>query len=174
MKNILISNRYDMRKQKIFHFIFFVVFAFMISGAGSIQANDKKDMGGWGANDTYNKFYNAQDVEKIKVVVTDVKEVVPIPGMSPGVALVVKEGKEGDEILVHLCPVWYKKPNRIGIRKGDKISLRGYFTEINGKEVIMAAKIKNKNKSFKVRLTSDGTPFWTLSPARLQKELSGD
>jgi len=38
----------------------------------------------------------------------------------------------------------------------------------------MAAKIKRKGKSFKVRLSSDGTPFWTLSPAALQKELSGE
>jgi hypothetical protein len=50
--------------------------------------------------------------------------------------------------------------------------LRGHYAEINGKEVIMAAKLKKKGKTFKVRLTSDGTPFWTMSPARLQKELS--
>jgi hypothetical protein len=131
-------------------------------------------MGGWGINDPYNKLYNAADVERIKVVVTEVKEVIAMPGMSPGVALVVKEGGEGEEILVHLCPVWYKKASQIGIRKGDKIDLRGYFAEINGEEVIMAAKIKRKGKSFKVRLSSDGTPFWTLSPAALQKELSGE
>jgi len=125
-------------------------------------------------NDPYNKLYNSADVERIKVVVTQVKEVIPIPGMSPGVALVVKEGGEGEELLVHLCPIWYKKTSQIGIRKGEKINLRGYFAEINGEEVIMAAKIKRKGKSFKVRLSSDGTPFWTLSPAALQKELSGE
>ena len=163
-----------MKKQYTFRWIIFLVCVFIISGVYSIQAGDSKDMGGWGMNDPYNKLYNAADVERIKVVVTEVKEVIPIPGMSPGVALVVKEGGEGDEILVHLCPVWYKKASQIGIRKGDKIDLRGYFAEINGEEVIMAAKIKRKGKSFKVRLTSDGTPFWTLSPAALQKELSDE
>lgn len=163
-----------MKKQYTFRWIIFLVCVFIISGVYSIQAGDSKDMGGWGINDPYNKLYNAADVERIKVVVTEVKEVIAIPGMSPGVALVVKEGGEGDEILVHLCPVWYKKASQIGIRKGDKIDLRGYFTEINGEEVIMAAKIKRKGKSFKVRLSSDGTPFWTLSPAALQKELSGE
>jgi len=163
-----------MKKQYTFRWIIFLVCVFIISGVYSIQAGDSKDMGGWGINDPYNKLYNAADVERIKVVVTEVKEVIAMPGMSPGVALVVKEGGEGDEILVHLCPVWYKKASQIGIRKGDKIDLRGYFTEINGEEVIMAAKIKRKGKSFKVRLSSDGTPFWTLSPAALQKELSGE
>ena len=163
-----------MKKQYTFRWIIFLVCVFIISGVYSIQAGDSKDMGGWGMNDPYNKLYNAADVERIKVVVTQVKEVIPIPGMSPGVALVVKEGGEGEELLVHLCPIWYKKTSQIGIRKGDKIDLRGYFAEINGEEVIMAAKIKRKGKSFKVRLSSDGTPFWTLSPAALQKELSGE
>ena len=163
-----------MKKQYTFRWIIFLVCVFIISGVYSIQAGDSKDMGGWGMNDPYNKLYNAADVERIKVVVTEVKEVIAMPGMSPGVALVVKEGGEGEEILVHLCPVWYKKASQIGIRKGDKIDLRGYFAEINGEEVIMAAKIKRKGKSFKVRLSSDGTPFWTLSPAALQKELSGE
>ncbi len=163
-----------MKKQYTFRWIVFLVCVFIISGVYSIQAGDSKNMGGWGINDPYNKLYNAADVERIKVVVTEVKEVIAMPGMSPGVALVVKEGGEGEEILVHLCPVWYKKASQIGIRKGDKIDLRGYFAEINGEEVIMAAKIKRKGKSFKVRLSSDGTPFWTLSPAALQKELSGE
>ena len=163
-----------MKKQYTFRWIIFLVCVFIISGVYSIQAGDSKDMGGWGIDDPYNKLYNAADVERIKVVVTEVKEVIPIPGMSPGVALVVKERGEGEEILVHLCPVWYKKASQIGIRKGEKIDLRGYFAEINGEEVIMAAKIKRKGKTFKVRLTSDGTPFWTLSPAALQKELSGE
>ena len=112
-----------MKKQYTFRWIIFLVCVFIISGVYSIQAGDSKDMGGWGINDPYNKLYNAADVERIKVVVTEVKEVIAMPGMSPGVALVVKEGGEGEEILVHLCPVWYKKASQIGIRKGDKIDL---------------------------------------------------
>ena len=163
-----------MKKRYMSGLIFFAVCIFILSSFGSIHAGDKKDIGGWGINDPYNKFYDAGDVERMKVVVTEVREVVPFSGMSPGVALVVKEDDEGDELLVHLCPVWYKNAGRIGIRKGDKISLRGHFAEINGEEVIMAAKVKKKGKSFKVRLTSDGTPFWTMSPAQLQKELSSE
>lgn len=161
-----------MKKSNTYQWMLVLVCFFIVSGAASLQAENKKDMGGWGINDPYNAFYHAEDVEKMKVVVVDVKEVVPMPGMSPGVALIVREGDDGDEMMVHLCPVWYKKASRIGIKKGDKITLRGYFAEINGEEVIMAAKLKKNDKPFKVRLTSDGTPFWTMSPGQLQKELS--
>ncbi|MCF6247631.1 MAG: hypothetical protein L3J69_09745 [Desulfobacula sp.] len=147
-----------------------IVCTLLISTVINASAVEKKDMGGWGLDDPYNQLYDAGDVDDAKVIVVDIKQVVPLPGMSPATAMVVLDGD--DEILVHVCPVWYKRPGNIGVRKGDKIKLRGYFTEINGIDVIMAAKIKNKGKTFKIRLTSDGTPFWTMSPARLQKELS--
>ncbi len=168
------SMRCDMKKNMAGYWIFWMVCAFMIFSGGSLHAGDKKDMGGWGIDDPYNRYYNAADIERFKAVVSDVIEVVPLPGMSPGVALLVKEGGEGDDIIVHLCPVWYKRADRIGIKKGDKISLRGHYTDINGQEVIMAAKIKKKGAPLKVRLTSDGTPFWTMPPAQLKKELSHD
>ena len=151
--------------------IIVVVSILMIYSSGNLHAGDRKEMGGWGINDPYNQSYNAVEVERLKVVVVDLQKVVPLPGMSPGVAMIVKEEEE-EAFIVHLCPVWYKSQSRIGIKKGDKISLRGCFAEINGEDVFMAAKIKNKGKSFKVRLTSDGTPFWTMSPSQLQKELS--
>ena len=147
-----------------------IMCVFLSSLVFTVSAADKRDMKGWGLDDPYNQLYDVDGVEDIKVIVLELKEVVPMPGMSPATAMVIQDGDE--EILVHVCPVWYKKPGRIGVRKGDKIKLRGCFTEIGDQEVIMAAKIKNKGKSFKVRLTSDGTPFWTMSPAQLQKELS--
>lgn len=138
---------------------------------GPAYSGDSKDLEGWGMDDPYQKIYNANDVERVKAVVTDIIEVVPLPGMSPGVALMIESNDLDEEIMVHLCPIGYKSIDKIGLRKGDKIDLRGYFAEINNAEVIMAAKIKIKEKVLKLRLTSDGTPFWTLSPAELQKEL---
>ncbi len=163
-----------MKKQSLFLKIFFVMCVALILPSGVALAGDNKDMGGWGIKTPYNKLYKAEDVEKFKVVVTQIKEIIPLEGMSPATALVVKESEGEDPILVHVCPAWYKKKGRIGIKKGDKITLRGYIAEINDEEVIMAAKIKNRGKVLKVRLTSDGTPFWTLSPAQLQKELSSE
>jgi hypothetical protein len=90
--------------------------------------------------------------------------------MSPGVALEVREGSE--TIMVHLCPVGYAKPSEIGIKPGDKVSIRGCWAEVGGKDVFMAAKVKKgETFEFKVRLSKDGTPFWTMTPEQLAKEL---
>lgn len=51
----------------------------------------------------------------------------------------------------------------------DKRDMGGW--EIDGKVVFMASKIKKGTDwEFKVRLTKDGTPFWTMSPEQLAKE----
>jgi hypothetical protein len=158
---------------KIFGVFLLILGICCIFKTSAIAGTAEKDMGGWGPDDEYNSFYNADDIEDMKVKVLSLMEVIPLPGMSPGTSLLVKDESD-DEVEVHVCPAWYKKLNRIGIRKGETIKLRGVYTEINGKYVIMAAKIKGKSKTLKVRLTSDGTPFWTMSPAQLQKELSSE
>lgn len=167
---IIVKRRWSMKAVNLCQWAALMMGIFLLFLVFDVCAAEKKDMKGWGIDEPYNQLYNVDEVDDIKVIVLEIKEVVPMPGMSPAAAMVVQDGDE--EILVHVCPVWYKKPGRMGVRKGDKIKLRGCFTEIDDQEVIMAAKIKNKGKSFKVRLTSDGTPFWTMSPAQLQKELS--
>lgn len=132
-------------------------------------AGGKVDMKGWGVNDPYNLLYNAKEYEKFKATVVKVTEVVPMPGMSPATALEVREGSE--TILVHLCPVWFAKPSEVGFKPGDKVTIKGCWAEINGKDVFMASKVKKgETYEFKVRLTADGTPFWTMSREQLAKE----
>jgi hypothetical protein len=132
-------------------------------------AEDKKDMGGWGIDDPYNQLYNPKELEKFRANVVKIKEVTPMPGMSPGVALVVSEG--GERTLVHLCPTWFADKNSIGIKKWDRVKIRGAWAEINGEDIFMASKIKKGDYfEFKVRLTKDGTPFWTMTPEELARE----
>lgn len=62
-----------------------------------------------------------------------------------------------------------------GDAKGDRIKLRGAWAEIDGKDVFLVSKIKKEDDwQFKVRLTSDGTPFWTMTPEELDKERNSD
>jgi hypothetical protein len=93
-------------------------------------------------------------------------------GMAPGVILEVKEGKEDDEtILVHVCPSAYMGPKEIGLRPGDRIKIRGSWAYIDNKDIFMAAKIKKGDYfELKVRLTSNGKPFWTMTPEELARE----
>jgi len=122
-----------------------------------------KDMGGWQKGSAYNKLYIASERDRIKGKVVDITEVVPLPGMSPGVALLVKD-PSGDVITVHLGPRWYIDPKAMGIKKNDKVKVKGVWAEINEEDIFIASKVKKGEYfQFKVRLTKDGTPLWTMS-----------
>jgi hypothetical protein len=127
------------------------------------------DMGGWEKEGAYNKLYKASELDKLKCWVKKVKEVVPMKGMSPGIALIADDG-DGEEFVVHVGPKWYLGKTT-GITRGDKLKIRGSWAEIDGEDVFMASKIK-KGDYFvlKVRLTKDGTPFWTMTPEELARE----
>ena len=157
------------RFQQIIHTTTFILLSFVI-GISYVHAEEKPDMQGWGIDDPYNKLYDVREFEKIRGSVVRVKEVVPMPGMSPGTALDVREGD--DEFEVHLCPTWYRTPGEIRLKKNERIKLRGVWAEINGKDVFIASKIKKDPdiEIIKVRLTKDGTPFWTMAPERLAAE----
>jgi hypothetical protein len=150
-----------------------ILLSFVV-GVCYAQAEEKRDMKGWGIDDPYNKLYDVREFEKVRAYVIRVKEVVPMPGMSPATALDVREGAY--EWEVHICPTWYRKPSEIRLKKNDRIKLKGVWAEINEKDVFIASKIKKDPNTdiIKVRLTKDGTPFWTMTPERLAMETKKD
>ena len=160
-----------MRKkfQKTSYTLALILLSF-VGGASFVQAEEKPDMKGWGIEDPYNKLYDVREFEKIRAWVVRVKEVIPMPGMSPATALDIREGAY--EYEVHLCPTWYRKPSEIRLKKNERIKLRGVWAEIDGKDIFMASKIKKDpdTEIIKVRLTKDGTPFWTMTPEQLAME----
>jgi hypothetical protein len=146
----------------------------MAMGTSWVHASEERDMQGWGIDDPYNQLYDVREYEKIRAWVVRIKEVVPMPGMSPATALDVREGS--DVFEVHICPTWYRKPSEIHLKKNARIKLKGVWAEIDGKFIFMASKIKKDPDIdiIKVRLTKDGTPFWTMSPQQLAKEMRED
>ncbi len=161
------------RFQVIFYMTALILLSLVVA-VTYVQAEEKPDMKGWGIDDPYNKLYDVREFEKVRCYVVRVKEVVPMPGMSPATALVVREGAY--EYEVHLCPTWYRKPSEIRLKKNERIKLKGVWAEINGKDIFMASKIKKdpNTEIIKVRLTKDGTPFWTMTPERLAMETKKD
>ncbi|MBW1695416.1 MAG: hypothetical protein JRH18_07095 [Deltaproteobacteria bacterium] len=150
-----------------------LIFSSMILAFGAGAAEQKQDMGGWEIDSEYNKLYDYREMDSFKGWVIRVKEVVPMPGMSPGVAVDISETKDlkSEPIEVHLCPSWFADPKSIGIKRGDRVKVKGVWAEINGRDVFLASKIKKGDYfEFKVRLSKDGTPFWTMSPEQLKKE----
>ena len=155
---------------KIFLILIFTA-SFMVANAEDI---DPELMKGWEAGSPYNRLYDVREFEKIRAWFLRAKEVVPMPGMSPATVVEVLEG--ADIIEVHLCPTWYRKPSEIMLKKNERIKIKGVWAEIDGKDIFMASKIK-KDPNFeiiKVRLTKDGTPFWTMTPERRAWEMLPD
>ena len=141
----------------------------LVSFAVSAQAEGPQDMGGWEKDAPYNQLYDAREMDSFKGRVQKIFTVVPMPGMAPATAIVVAESEE-DLNVVHVCPEWFAGPGDIGIRRGDRVNVKGVWAEIEGEFVFMASKVKKGDYfEFKVRITKDGTPFWTLSPEEQAK-----
>lgn len=145
-----------------------VLVSLLLVVAASSWAADK-DMGGWEEGGTYDSFYKASELDKIKCRVVKVTEVVPMKGMAPGIALIVDDG-DGEKITVHVGPKWFLGGS-VAIKRGDKLKIKGSWAEIDGKDVYMASKIKKGDYYvLKVRLTKNGKPFWAMTPEELEKE----
>ena len=132
-------------------------------------AEPPADMQGWEIDSPYNQLYDAREMDSFKGYVRKIYTLVPMPGMAPVTALLVAESEE-DLNVVHVCPEWFAGPGDIGVRRGDRVKVKGVWAEIDGEFVFMASKVKKGDYfEFKVRVTKDGTPFWTLSPEEQEK-----
>jgi hypothetical protein len=137
---------------------------------GLAMAQDKPDLEGWGKESEYNKYYQVSEHDEFKGTLDEITEIKPLPGMAPGVGLRVKD-QDGDMVTVQLGPKSFVKVDSIGLKKGDRVKIKGSWTQIGGKDVFMASKVKKgENVELKVRRTKDGMPFWAMSPEEVAKE----
>lgn len=150
-----------------------LVFGFVFAGSVRVLAAEKAGLVGWGKDSKYNKYYDVDEFDHFKAHVVKIETITPLPGMAPGVGLVVRD-QDGDLVNVQIGPKSFVNLNAIGLKEGDKVKIKGAWATINGKDVFMASKIKRNGLVLKVRLTSDGTPFWTMSPQRLAKERASE
>ena len=149
-------------------FLFCIFFA--ISPAISQENSPPgKNYNGWEKDSEYGKLYDYKERDTLKGKIISFKKIVPLTGMAPGTAAILDEGEE--KILVHICPWDFATPDQTGIKKGMKTKVAGCWALIDGKDVFIAAKVKQgDNFSFKVRMTKDGTPFWSMNEEELAQE----
>ena len=148
---------------------------FLLVNVRVFAQEQPEHMTGWEAGSPYNNRYKASELDNFRATVVEVLEVVPMKGMSPASAITIKESDDDDPIMVHICPAWFTGKDSLGLKKGDRIKIRGVWAEIEGRDVFMAAKIKKGDYfELKVRLTRDGTPFWTMTEEQLAQERSGE
>ena len=129
----------------------------------------KGGLEGWEKDSSYNTLYDLTMKDKLKGVVMDVKTITPLPGMAPGVGLLVQSAKDGD-VTVHLGPRSFINLNNIWKLKGAEVKVRGVWAEIDHENVFIAYKVKSGRDVLKLRRTRDGTPHWTMTPEELAKE----
>ncbi len=142
--------------------------------AGNNVSAKESDISGWEVGSEYDKLYNPKERDTLKGRILKFAKVTPLPGMVTGTALYLDEG-DGEKVLVHICPASFASARDTGLRRGEKVKVKGAWADIDEESVFIAAKIKKDNDfDFKVRLTSDGTPFWTMSPEQLAKERASD
>jgi hypothetical protein len=150
--------------------IFLAVCLLALGRAGLAMAQGKPDLEGWGKDSEYNKYYQLSEHDEFKGTVDEITEIKPLPGMAPGIGLRVKD-QDGDMVNVQLGPKSFVKVDSIGLKKGDRVKVKGSWAQIGGKDVIIASKVKKgENVELKVRRTKDGMPFWAMSPEELAKE----
>ncbi len=148
---------------------------------GDTAPQDKANLVGWERSSEYNKLYSQDAFTKVKATMVELVEVTPLPGMAPGMGVLVEVLEpvdslaEGEILETHFGPKGHVRFMPYVSKAGDKLTLRGSLVEIDGKKVLLASKIKvNEIFEFKVRRTSDGTPYWTLTPQELIEEKMED
>jgi len=158
-------------KIKTRYLVMIVLAAFyFISFAGPVFCGGPVCYLGWEKGGEYDKNYKVSEYDSFKGVIVKITKIRPLKSMAPGVGLKVRD-REGEMIDVHLGPIGFLEPGSIGLRKGDKVKVKGVWAEIADKEFFMASKVKRSEyDELKVRRTKDGFPFWAMTAAELKKE----
>jgi hypothetical protein len=148
-----------------------MLLAVVVAFAGPVFAAEE-GMKGWGEDSEYNQYYRMPNFDEWKGYVKEVIEIQPLPGMDPGIGLIV-EDREGYTVKVHLGPKPFVKPRlrAMNLSPTDLIRFKGAWAYFDGEEVYMASKMsKDEQHKLKTRFTSNGEPFWLLPPDKLAKE----
>jgi hypothetical protein len=153
------------------HLLFGLTLALAITVFGLVVAysDGKEGLEGWEKTSAYNNLYDLAQKDRINGVVVDVTKLIPLPGMAPGVGLLVQSPQDGS-VTVHLGPRSFINVNTIWNLKGAQVKVRGVWAEIKNEKVFIAYKLKSDKLAIKLRRTRDGTPLWTMSPQELAKE----
>jgi hypothetical protein len=137
---------------------------------GISLAQEQPALTGWGRNSEYNQHYDSGENDQFKGTVVKIHSITPLPGMAPGIGLTVRD-QDGDIVHVQLGPKAFVDLDSIGLKKGDKVKVRGAWAQIGGNDVFMASKVKKgEDIELKLRRTQDGVPYWNLSPDELSNE----
>ena len=156
-----------------------LLLALMASLLLSVQAlagtKANPDLKGWERGGEYDKLFDLKEADTLKGKVTKIIDVIPFPGMAPGIALQVEDKKDKGLETVHLGPKDFVDRGVIGLKEGDQVKVAGVWAELDGQDVMLAIKVKkDENIQLKVRRTKDGFPYWNMTPEERAREQGDD
>ena len=155
-------------------FVNFALLAVLVLCAAAMAA-DKPNITGWEKGGAYDKHYDPKEADSFKGRVEEIIDIAPMPGMAPGIGLLVRDKKDNKAEIVHLGPKDAVDMTVIGLKKGDSVKVMGVWATVGGKEVVLASKVKkDEGVELKLRRTRDGMPFWGLTPEEQAAEKKGE
>jgi hypothetical protein len=149
-----------MKRIAFFVIISFISISFFSVSLFAQRGGMSKRGEGWGAGSRYNRMYNVNTVETIIGEVVSVGKITPVKGMSYGIHLLVKNGKE--TISVHLGPSWFMDDQKIKINPKDTLSFIGSRITYNGIPAVIASEIAKEDVTLTLR-DKNGYPVWSGS-----------
>ncbi len=128
---------------------------------------------GWEQGSEFDSLFDTVEMDKIKGYFVEYKDIAPMDGMADGVAVVVRDRDDNELVTGVLGPKAFVGRDHLAypINEGDKIKLYGSWAVIDGKELIIATKIKYDDaEQYKVRRTEDGLAYWNMPKSELEAE----
>ncbi|MCL5029666.1 MAG: hypothetical protein M1480_11705 [Bacteroidetes bacterium] len=137
----------------IFKYIYLCLFVSLISL--NLFSQTKTD--GWEEGSKYNKLFKITKIDTVTGYILQVENIPPMQGMTEGIILKVKSGK--DTLIVHVCPKWMGDLLNIKLQPEDEVIIEGGNTKCNGNTVFMATKLTANGIILQLR-DEKGTPIW--------------
>lgn len=118
----------------------------------------QRGSGGWCSNNNYNKIFDPQNIREFKGEIAGIEKITPETGMSVGIHLMVKSGKDA-ALSVHLGPSWFLDNQDIQFAVGDAIQVKGSMVSYLNAPAIIAMTISKGDHVLTLR-DNKGVPVW--------------
>ena len=115
--------------------------------------------GGWGADTPYGRLYDPAKEETISGQVVKIDTSAPMPGMAPGMQLLVQTD-DGKNTRVQIGPAWYLERQNLDMKENTRVQITGARAEIEGQPVLMAREVQFDGHVVTLR-DAQGMPMWS-------------
>jgi sporulation protein YlmC with PRC-barrel domain len=115
--------------------------------------------GGWGVDTPYGRLYDPAMEQTISGQVVSIETSAPIPGMAPGMQLLVQTD-DGKSTRVQVGPAWYMERQELNVKENTRVQVTGARAEIEGQQVLMAREVQFDGQVIMLR-DAQGMPMWS-------------